>query len=68
MEQPVVTLPGGQQQPQQLQAIAANVGHQKFGPQEQQKPSFVPPSTISAALSQHTNQMMQPFSPYSLSS
>ncbi|CAG9539144.1 unnamed protein product [Cercopithifilaria johnstoni] len=65
VEQSVVTLADGQQQ-QQLQAVSANVGHQRLGPQEQQKPSFVPSTTISTAPSQHINQMMQPFPPYSL--
>ncbi|VDO29728.1 unnamed protein product [Onchocerca flexuosa] len=66
-EQSPATIPGGHQQQQQLQATAANIGHQKFGPQEQQKPSLVPPVTLPAALSQHTNRMTQPFSPYPLS-
>uniref|UniRef100_A0A8R1XXB7 VHS domain-containing protein n=1 Tax=Onchocerca volvulus TaxID=6282 RepID=A0A8R1XXB7_ONCVO len=66
-EQSPATLPGGHQQQQQLQATAANIGHQKFGPQEQQKPSFVPPVTLPAVLSQHTNRITQPFSPYPMS-
>ncbi|EJW86388.1 VHS domain-containing protein [Wuchereria bancrofti] len=64
--EPAVTLPAGQQQ-QQLQATAANVGLQKLAPQEQQKPSFIPSTTVPAALNQQ-NRMMQPFSPYSLPS
>ncbi|KAL3981499.1 VHS domain family protein [Acanthocheilonema viteae] len=67
MEQPVVTLPGGQQQQQQLQVTVAGIGHQKLGLQEQQKPSFVPSTTMPTVSTQHTNRMMQPFSPYSLS-
>ncbi|VDN82386.1 unnamed protein product [Brugia pahangi] len=63
--EPAVTLPGGQQQ-QQIQATVANIGLQKLTPQEQQKPSFIPSTTVPAALNQH-NRIIQPFSPYSLS-
>ncbi|VDK83213.1 unnamed protein product [Litomosoides sigmodontis] len=65
VEQPVVTLPSGQQQ-QQLQAASANIGHQKLSLQEQQKPGFIPPTTMPTVQSQHTNPMMQPFPSYSL--
>lgn len=65
MEQPAVTLPSGQQQ--QLQATTINIGHQKLGSQELQKPGFVPQTTVPAA-SQHNNRMVQAFSPYSLPS
>lgn len=69
MEQPVVTLPSGhQQQQQQLQSASANVGHQNVGPQGQQKPGFIPPTTMPTVQSQHTNPMIQSFPSYSLPS